>query len=458
MTRVPVSQPLDALASQISGRLVLPSDADYDDQRRVMPGHIDRRPAAIARVADADDIARAIAFARANRVELAVRCGGHSANGFGTTDGGLVLDVRDLKQLSIDEAQLIARADAGLTAAEVTNAAWSAGGVIGFGDTGSVGVAGITLGGGVGFLVRRYGLTIDNLEAVELVTADGELLTASANDHPDLFWALRGGGGNFGVATRFHFRLHPAKEFYGGMLVLPATVETVSGFIELSAAAPDEVSTIANVMAAPSMPMPFLPPDAEGKPIILGFLASIGDAEAGERHMAPFRALAEPYADMLDAQPYPALYGPEDESYRPLAIDHNFFIDHVDRAAAQNMLDAIDASDAPLRGFQLRVLGGAMARVPVDATAFAHRGAPIMAIAVSFYEDEAHLNARSKWVHDSVAALDQGVPGAYVNFVREPERIQDAYPSPTWERLREVKRRYDPSNLFRSNHNIPPAD
>jgi FAD/FMN-containing dehydrogenase len=160
---------------------------------------------------------------------------------------------------------------------------------------------------------------------------------------------------------------------------------------------------------------------------------------------------------MLAAQPYPAMYGPEDDSYKPKAIDHTLFIDHVDRPLAQTMLDAINASDAPLRGFQLRVLGGAMARVPIDATAFAHRAAPILAIAVSFYEGADDYPLRHKWVHDSAAAIDQGVPGAYVNFVREPERVRDAYPSPTWERLREIKRRYDPANLFRLNHNVPPA-
>jgi FAD/FMN-containing dehydrogenase len=204
--------------------------------------------------------------------------------------------------------------------------------------------------------------------------------------------------------------------------------------------------------------MPMVPEEVVGQPIIMGFLAYLGDAASGERAMAPFRALAQPHADMLAAQPYPQIYGPEDESYRPKAIDHNLYIDHVDKGLAQTMIDAINASDAPLRGFQLRELGGAMARVPDDATAFAHRTAPIMAIAVSFYEGEADYATRHQWVHDNAAVIDQGVPGAYVNFVREPERIREVYPEPTWQRLREVKRRYDPTNLFRLNHNIPPAD
>ena len=444
------------LTDRLSGRLILPSDPDYDHLRAVMPGDIDRHPLAIARVADAADVARVIAFTRDEGLELALRCGGHSANGFGTTDSGVVLDLRTLKSTVLDQGSMKLWAGGGLTAAEVTDAAWSAGGVIGFGDTGSVGIGGITTGGGIGFLVRRFGMTVDNLVAAEIVTAQGEVVTADADNHPDLFWAVRGGGGNFGVVTRFLYRVQPVAEFYGGMLVLPATADTVAGFMDASANAPDELSTICNVMTGP--PMPFLPPEAAGKPIILGFLAHVGDAAAGERAIAPFRALAEPYADMLAAQPYPAMYGPEDESYKPKAIDHTLFIDHVDRDLAQTMLDAIDASDAPLRGFQLRVLGGAMARVPADATAFAHRAAPIMAIAVSFYEGADDYPVRYKWVHDGAAAINQGVPGAYVNFVREPERVRDAYPSPTWERLREIKRRYDPSNLFRLNHNIPPAD
>jgi FAD/FMN-containing dehydrogenase len=451
----------EPLAQRLSGRLVLPSHADYDAVRRVFPGHIDRHPRAIAEVVDATDVAQVIAFARESGLELAVRCGGHSANGFGTTDRGIVLDVRQLRSIEIDDAQHTGWFGAGLSAADVTQAAWSAapegsaGGVIGFGDTGSVGISGITLGGGIGYLVRKHGLTVDNLLAAELVLADGRLITASDDENPDLFWAIRGGGGNFGVVTRFKYRIEPAEGFYGGMLVLPATAETVSGFMAAAAAAPDELSTIANVMTAP---MPFLPPEAEGRPIILGFLAYLGDAAAGERAVGPFRALAEPWADMLAAQPYPAMYGPEDESYRPKAIDHTLFMDHVDAALAQNMLDAIDASDAPLRGFQLRQLGGALARVPADATAFAHRAAPIMAIAVSFYEGEDDFAAREKWVHDGAALLDQGVPGAYVNFVREPSRIREAYPSPHWEALRHLKSRYDPANLFRLNHNIPPAD
>jgi hypothetical protein len=339
----------------------------------------------------------------------------------------------------------------------VTKAAWDRKLLIGFGDTGSVGIAGLTLGGGVGYAVRKYGLTIDNLLAVEILTAEGQLLTADDASNRDLFWALRGGGGNFGVATRFKFRLHRVEAFVGGILVLPATATTITGFITAAEAAPEEVSTIANVMNCP--PMPMIPEDIVGKPIILGLLAHFGSAEAGLAAMEPFRRLAQPYADMLAEQPYPNIYGPEDESYRPKAADHTMFIDHVGRADAEAILAAIESSDAALRAVQLRVLGGAMARVPVDATAFAHRTAPIMAVVVNFFDGPDDLPRREAWTAALAARLDQGVEGAYVNFLRDEgnARLHEAYPGATFDRLTAVKRRYDPDNLFHLNQNIAPA-
>ena len=447
-----IAQPL----SEISGKVIQPADPEYDDARRVFRGEVDKYPALIVQVATVDDIRRVIELARETGLDLAVRSGGHSAGAFSTTNEGIVLDVRRLNTLEFDDASKTAWVGAGLTAREVTEAAWKRGLLIGFGDTGSVGVAGLTLGGGVGYAVRKFGLTIDNLLAVEIVTANGDLVTADAGNHPDLFWALRGGGGNFGVVTRFKYQLHQVDGFYGGMIVLPATVETITGWMTAAEVAPDEVSTIANVMTAP---LPFLPPEAQGKPVIMGLIAHFGSAEAGERAMAPFRSLATPLADMLAAGNYPDIYGPEDESYRPKAFDHTMFIDHVGPTEAQKMLDAIDASDAPLRGVQLRLLGGAMARVPTDATAFAHRSAKIMAVVVNFFEGPDDLPRRMKWTNDLAAALDQGVNAAYVNFLREEgeARLRQAYPSATYERLATVKRRYDPENLFHLNQNIPPA-
>ena len=366
----------------------------------------------IVRVANPNDVALAIDFARDNGLEIAVRSGGHSAAGHSTVEGGLVIDLRDMKQLEIDPEARTAWAQTGLNALEVTTAAWEHKLVIGFGDTGSVGIGGITLGG-VGYMGRLHGLTIDNLLAAEIVTADGSTLVVDESSHPDLFWAIRGGGGNFGVVTRFKYQLHAVDTYVGGMLVLPATAETVSGFIKAAADAPDEVSTIANVMNAP--PMPFLPEEVVGKLIIFAFIGHSGEEKAGIEAMKPFQSSREPYADFLKPMPYTEMYQPEDESYRPLAVDHIFYMNSVDAEMAQTIIDRLDASDAPLRAAQLRVLGGAIARVPADATAYAHRDKKIMAIAVTFFEGEDDLPRRLAWLDETVAAMDQR-PGRVCEF------------------------------------------
>jgi FAD/FMN-containing dehydrogenase len=450
---------VQSLRERLTGRLIAPTDPDYEAARTVVAGDVDAHPAAIARVAGAADVATVIAVARDHGLELAVRSGGHDSAGNSTTDGGVVIDLRDMKRLEIDREARTAWAETGLTAGEVVSAAAEQGLVIGFGDTGSVGLGGLTLGGGIGYLVRKHGMTIDNLLAAEIVTADGQHLCVDESAHADLFWAIRGGGGNFGVATRFLFRLHPAEDFVGGILVLPATADVVSGFMAASEAAPEELSTIANVMNCP--PMPFVPEEYVGQIVVLAMLGWTGDRAAGERAMEPFRELAPPIADLLKPMPYPEMFAAEEGvgEYRPKATERTFFMDHVDGQAAQAMIDALSASDAPLRAVQLRVLGGAMARVPADATAFAHRKAKIMAIVVSFFEDETDFPARRKWVADLAAALDQGVPGGYVNFIGDEgdAGVRRAYPPATLARLAAAKARYDPSNVFRLNQNVPPA-
>ena len=243
------------------------------------------------------------------------------------------------------------------------------------------------------------------------------------------------------------------------MLILPATADTVAGFIKAAEEAPEELGTIANVMNCP--PMPFLPEYIVGKLVILVFIGHFGDDDAaGVEAIKPFQSLAQPLADFLKPMPYPEMYPPEDESYRPLAIDHTFFMESVDKEMAQTIVDRLEASNSPLRAVQLRVLGGATARVPVDATAFAHRDKKIMAVAVNFYEGEAAYAKRAEWLKQTVAALDQGVPGAYVNFIREDadeSAARTAYPDGKWDRLSQVKARYDPDNVFRLNQNVPPA-
>jgi hypothetical protein len=445
------------LRGAVRGRVIGPDDDGYDAARTVVVGGIDRHPAVIVKAGGPDDIAVVVRLARETGTELAVRSGGHSGAGHGTTEGGILLDISDMKAIDIDVAGGTAWAEAGLTAAEFTAAVAAHGLVVGFGDTGSVGIGGITLGGGVGYLVRKHGLTIDNLIGAEIVTADGELHRVDADDEPDLFWAIRGGGGNFGVATRFRFRLHELRGIVGGMLVLPATADTVAGFIAAAEAAPEELSTIANVMPAP--PMPFLPPEVHGELVILGMLAWSGDPEKGQEALAPFRALATPYADMVRPMTYPEMFPPDDADYHPLALNRTLFVERIDRGVAGTIVETLRAYDSPMRVAQLRVLGGAMARVPADATAFAHRASRIMVNVASFYVGPDDKADREAWVEAFAAALRQGDAGAYVNFLADEgeARVRDAYPDGTWDRLVEIKRRYDPTNLFRLNQNVPPA-
>jgi len=445
------------LAASLDGHVVMPDDETYDAARQVFLGDVDRRPAAIARVASADDVARVIEFARQTGIELAVRSGGHSTAGQSTTDGGLVLDMRDMTAIEVDPAARTVWAEAGLSAVELTKATAEHGLAVGFGDTGSVGIAGITLGGGIGYMTRKHGLTIDSLLAAEIVTADGRLRQVDTEHEPELFWAIRGGGGNFGVVTRFKYRLHDVRQATGGMLILPATPDVIAGFIAAAEAAPEDLSTIANVMPAP--PMPFLPAEHHGKLVVFALMMHLGDVEAGKAAVAPFRALAAPLVDMVQPMTYPDIYPPEDPAYRPTPVQRTMFLHHVDLATARTIIRFLESSDASLRAAQLRVLGGAMARVSVAATAFAHRASRILAVVVNFHDGTPVDRARRQtWADEFWAALNQGDDGAYVNFLSDEgqQRVRAAYPRETWDRLVEAKRRYDPTNLFRLNQNVPP--
>jgi len=453
----PSSISIPKLRADVGGRVIAPDDPEYDSARSVFYGGIDRHPAAIVRVKDDMDVARVVALARESGLELAVRSGGHSISGHGVSEGGIVIDLADMRALEIDAEARTAWAQTGLTAVEFTTAAAEHGLGIGFGDTGSVGIGGITLGGGVGYLVRKHGLTIDSLQAADIVTADGEIRRVDVENEPDLFWAIRGGGGNFGVATRFRFGLHQIDTVVGGMLLLPATVDTIAGFMAEAEAAPEELSSIGNVMPAP--PMPFVPEEAHGKLAIMALMTYAGDPEAGQRALAPFRALAEPIADMLRPMPYPDVYPPEEEGYHPLAKGHTMFVDTIGRPEAETILEHLGTSTAMMGVAQLRTLGGAMARVPVDATAFALRQSKIMVNVAAVYERPDEVAVHGPWVEAFAAALHQGDDGAYVNFLADEgeARIRAAYPGSTWDRLRQIKARYDPTNLFRLNQNIPPA-
>lgn len=448
---------ISELRALFNGKVIAPDDPRYEEARTPFYGGMDKHPAAIVRAADAGDVSRLVSLAREHGFELAVRSGGHSNAGHSTSEGGIVLDLSAMKKLEIDHENLTAWVEAGMTAGEYTAAVGEHGLVTGFGDTGSVGLGGITLGGGVGYLVRKYGLTIDHLLAAEVVTADGQLLHVDENSHADLFWAIRGGGGNFGVAIRFKFKLHKLDKGYGGMLVLPATADAIASFLAEADLAPDELSTILNIMTAP--PMPFLPEEVHGKMILMAMMFYAGDPEAGERVMSKFRAIATPHADMLRPLTYPEMFPPEDSGgYHPVAAGRTMFLDHVDTSVAQFILDTLSKSTAMMAVTQLRALGGAMGRVPADATAFAHRESKIMTNLAALYNNPEEKDHHETWITKYEKKLRQSDKGAYVNFLGEVDQkqVRAAYPGDSWKRLGQIKKKYDPTNLFRLNQNIPP--
>jgi FAD/FMN-containing dehydrogenase len=444
---------LSTLTEKIEGRVLTPVDRGYDEARMVFAWHVDARPALIACAGGPGDIARLIAHARETGCELAVRGGGHSPAGHGLCDG-IVIDLSALRSFELDAARRIAWAGAGLTAGEFTVAAGAHGLATSFGDTGSVGIGGITLAGGIGYLVRKHGLTIDSLLAAEIVTADGQLRHVDAETEPDLFWALRGGGGNFGVVTRMKYRLQPVDTILGGLLALPATPEVIAGFVAHAESAPDELSTIANVMLAPALP--FLPEALHGRPVVLATMVYAGDVEAGRRAVAPFRALADPAADLLRPMPYPKLYSGQ-PGHRLGTLAHTMFVNGVGTPQAETILEGVAASSATAAACEIRVLGGAMARVPAAATAFAHRASRVMINVGAIYDPA--VSSRSEhaaWARALAAGVADGDRGAYAGFLADEgeERVRAAYPGGTWERLAAVKAAYDPDNVFRRNQNI----
>jgi len=445
---------LSQLRADVKGRVITPEDADYEAVRIGLSLEVVHRPALIVRPVDENDVSYVVSLARETGMELAIRSGGHSLAGFSTVDDGIVLDLSSMKGVEIDVQQRTVWAEAGLTGGEYTIRAAEYGLATGFGDTASVGLGGLTTGGGIGYLVRKYGLTIDNLLAARIVTADGQIRYVDAETYPDLFWAIRGGGGNFGVITHFKYRLHPVNTVVGGMLILPAKAKVMAAFAALAEAAPDELSTIVYTMPAP--PLPFVPEEYHGQIAMVAKMVYVGDIDEGMRVIEPFRQLAEPIVDMLGPMPYHEIYWPAPVDGTLFTL-RSKFIDRLDERTAQIMLDHLHTSPADLPIAEFRILGGAMSRVPADATAFAHRSARVFANFIVQYENRDEHAIYDAWVAKASAALDPG-KGVYVNFVgNEGEaRLHDAYPKATWERLAAIKAKYDPTNLFHRNHNIAP--
>lgn len=448
------------LAARVQGAVIKPGDDDYDQARRVWNRLVDRRPALIVRPRDTAEVIESVAFARSNDLPLAVRGGGHSPAGYGTVDGGLVVDLSTMKRLDVDPQHGVAWAQPGLTWGEYNARTHHHGLATPGGDVEGVGIAGSALTGGMGWLMRKHGMTIDNLLAVEVVTADGQVVTASETERPDLFWALRGGGGNFGIATGFRYRLHQVGTVIGGAIVYPATREGLRAYADAAARAPDELTTITLVGKAP--PLPFIPADVHGSPVHIIMPCYTGEPAAGQRALDELRRLAgrTPLADTTGPQPYPALYALTDRAAvsRPHAI-RNAYVRELADETIEIILDFVNRVTSPFGVIALRELGGAVGRVPVDATAFAHRDKAFYIAADNAWEDDSRSEPHVAWSQAFWEAIAPYTAGAYAGFLEEEgdHRISAAYPPATYTRLAAIKHHYDPDNLFRKNTNIRPA-
>ena len=453
-------QALASLVMGLQGKVVLPGNSDYEAARIIWNGAFDHHPALVVRCATASDVASAITFACEHGLSISVRSGGHSPAGYSTNDGGMVIDLSRMKAIAIDPERRMARLEPGLTWAEVANALQPYGLALTSGDTGTVGVGGLLLGGGIGWMARKYGLSIDHVRAVEVVTAQGELLRASADEHAELFWGLRGGGGNFGVATAFEVEIHPAGIVLGGAVFYKmAEAEAIlREYGRYAAEAPDELTTMALLMAAP--PAPFIPPDKQGAPVVAIFLCYTGDLAQGERVIAPLRQLGTVVADVISPIPYPVMFAFTDEAARPGFPQYarSLFAQTLSDDLVQTIVSASAGRISPETMLQIRILGGAVSRVPAEATAFAHRDKQVL---LSVFDttwqpgSSEHL-ARAEQLWKSLSSFAEG---AYVNFLMDEgeQRISQAYPPATYARLAALKERYDPTNLFRLNQNIRPA-
>lgn len=449
---------LQALDREVVGELILPADDRYLPAKESFYRAFDsRRPLAVVRVANSGDVASVVRFARETGAGLAVRAGGHSVLGLSTVDGGLLIDLSTLKDIDIDVEKRTVWAGGGVLAGKYTSAVAAHDLITPFGDVPTVGVTGIALGGGVGFLHRKLGLTADSVIGAEIVTADGEVRHIDLDNEPDLFWAIRGGGGNFGVVTRLGFRLHDLGTVLGGLMILPATPRVLSELVGLSVEASDDLSVMATAMVAP--PMPFLPEEIHGLPIIMGRMVHAGPSDLAEAEVGKFRKLAEPLMDTVERISFPVIYGAEAGPPHPAAISiRSVFNDAFGADEAEYALSALGESTADMGIVQIRVLGGAVARIPEDATAFAHRNREMIVNVAAAFQDSSSAAEHEAWVDETTAKIRSGPDGMYANFAGDDsvDTAKQVYPGATWERLVDTKTKYDPTNLFSNNINIRP--
>jgi len=446
-----------SLARSFGGELIGRDDEGYDQARRVENAYVDRCPALIAKARDAADVGAAVRWARDSGVHLSVAAGRHGFSGDAVNDGGLVLDLSLLQGIAIDAEARTVRAGAGLKAGDLTAAVYESGFAIPFGDTGSVGIAGITLGGGIGWLVRRYGATVDQLRSVEVVTAEGMIRTVSPRVEPDLFWAMAGGAGNFGVATGFEYALNPIGRVSHGSIVLPASRETLEALIPLGLAAPDELTIMPLVMRIP--PMPDVDQGLVGTVAVFVELLYSGPEAGAAQALAPFRRLGPVLLDTVAVKPYPDVYPPGGTDPWGFASE-SLFIDDLDDGTADVLVRRIEAAAADEALVQLRVFGGAFSRAVDGATAFGHRSRRALLWLMTPYADLENGVAYHEWTRSFRDELASKSLGTYVNFLETPHpgAIAGAYAPETLARLASIKQAYDPGNLFRPAANIEPRD
>ena len=451
---------MDRLRERVRGAVVTPGDDAYEEARRVYNAMIQRNPAVIVRCETTGDVAAAVDYARENGLDLAVRGGSHSVPGFGTVDDGVVIDLSPMRAVSVDPGNRTARAQGGATWGDFNDATHEHGLATTGGIISTTGVAGLTLGGGIGYLDRGYGLSCDNLISAQVVTADGRVVTASSEENPDLLWALRGGGGNFGVATELEFRVHPVDTIYGGPMFfeLDDARTLLQTYREYIAEAPEQLGGFPAFQIAP--PLPFIPEERHGEPFALFVACWAGPMDEAEKALAPIRDVGKTVAEMVGPMPYPALNSAFDALYPP-GLQHYWKANFVTELSD----DAIEAHlahgpQAPAVNSTMHIypINGACHRVAPDATAFAYRDANFAPVIVGVWPDPADNERGTKWVrdyYDATAPLSES--GGYVNFMAgdDQDRVRDNYKG-NYDRLVEVKRAWDPHNLFHQNQNIRP--
>jgi len=452
----------DKLSAQVRGEVLTAGHDGYDAARAVYNGMIDRRPEVIMRAQDEADVLATIRAAAEAGKTLAVRGGSHGVPGYGTVDGGVVLDLSALRNVNVDPGRRTARVGGGALLGDLDHATHAFGLATPAGFISTTGVGGLTLGGGFGYLSRRFGLTCDNLISARMATADGRLVTASDEENPDLFWAIRGGGGNFGVATSFEFRLHPVDQIVGGPIFfeLDAAPDVMAFFRDHFSAAPRELGGFFGFQIAP--PLPFIPEERHGETLCLLVVCWSGDPAKGEEVLKPIRAAGPVAAEMLGAMPYPVLQGAFDGLMRA-GLRHYWKSDFVrevsDDAIAAHMEHGPKVPTVTST-MHIYLTDGAVQEVPADATAFSRRDADFIMNIPGSWENAADDEANTAWVKDYYAALHpfSGFDGGYTNFMAEDDetRVAENYGT-GYDRLREIKRRWDPDNVFRLNQNVDPA-